>query len=163
MPTYGEPPFPIIEGTSACEAVKILSLKHNYPLVNINVLDVLSVVFEYMDNDRHTSTDPWYQKQATYPPQQAFLEFKYAMDVVQRHDAGHPKPPRKVWNFFRTDQVIKDRAERIFMANLRTSSAVESRAKIISQLHQEAQTNPRGLKQYEKNKLRKTRDAMRKS
>ncbi len=126
--------IPNYRGTSACDAVKIISLKHTDSWENFNVLDVLPVLLEYMDNDRRIWEIPGIIFRLHTPRNRRSWEVKYTMDLLQRRDAEYPQTSAKSMEHFSDRSGPQSSSRQNFVDNLRAAGASESSAKITPRL-----------------------------
>ena len=100
--TYAESPFPIIEGTAACSAMRNLAAEHKDLGQSVHFLHALRAIFREM-GDRDDVLDPWLQKRATKPSPDAIALYREEMTVYVERESGHPKAAIPLQRAFKQD------------------------------------------------------------
>lgn len=144
--TYEEPPFPIIEGTVACQAMKLLALKCDNIRESVNTMDVLKTIFQNM-GDRDCVTDPWLQKRVAFPSLEAVEEYQKGLLLFARRRKDFPRSPRDIRNYFSKDPHVVSQVAGILSTHARTPSSAELK-NIIANLLEDAYKTPEVLDHF---------------
>lgn len=145
--TYEEPPFLLIEGTAALNAMKSLALKRADIMEPVNLLNALREVYDSM-GDRDGVADSWLQRRATMPEREVLEAYRselYTFNLRWRREPSAPKTVRQVikqdeevWR--RVTEVLQKRGQIPFNKTLRTG--------VFSQLFEEDSNKLGGLDRY---------------
>lgn len=146
--TYDEPPFPIIEGTAACSAMRNLAAEHTNIGEQLHVLTVLRAVFKEM-GDRESVSDPWLQHRATVPSRAVIERYNNEMQLYSERESGYPRAPMSLRQAFKKDAKVQGDISRM-MKDKDVSASVAKKLKTImlGKLFEETERTPGGLDRF---------------
>lgn len=146
--TYEEPPFPILESTAACSAMKKLASDHSDIAQTLHVLDVLNAVYTEM-GDRDGVSDPWRQRRVTMPSLRTISRYREEMRVHVERESGHPSAPKTLRQVFKADEKIQaDDAQILRNHSVSGAAARTLKTKTLTKLFQEAEGTPGALDRF---------------
>ena len=140
--TYAEPHFPIIDGTSACNAMSALAAEYSDINTSVHVIHSLKAVYRDM-GDRDALFDNWLQRRATAPSARAWGCYMDDMKIWAEIEHGSPRAARTLRQVFKEDEAILNKVAGI-LASHTVSKAVERnlKGKTVTMLFEEAENTP---------------------
>lgn len=143
--TYSESPFPVIEGTSACDATKMFNEQNADIKRSVHLLDLLRATFSHM-GDRDGLTDPWLQRRVTLPSRHALDKYKNSLqEYIQRY-SNEPSAPMSVRQAFKKDPAVIEQVAQIMRDQ--GPGPRDLKNKLINKLFNEAEKKPGGLDRF---------------
>lgn len=145
--TYDEPPFPILEGKAACDAMKNIAQEHMDINQSVNVLDMLRAVFVSM-GDRDGIADRWLQRRVTIPSREAVESYRNRMQLFVERGRGEPSAPKTVRQIFKKDEDVGKEVTQLLLSRGQVPSDKTLRSKVYAQLFEDATNKPGGLDRF---------------
>ena len=104
--TYDDECAPVIENSSACEGLRMLSRENQDIARSVNVLDGLRCIFKAI-GDREGVSDPWLQKRVTRASPHEVDKFRSEMKVLCGRDLVRPRAVLTLRQAFKDDDVVQ--------------------------------------------------------
>lgn len=147
--TYSETPFPIVEGTAACRAMKNLALQFQDINESLHLLDALKAVFEEM-GDRDGLSNKWLQRQVTRPSSEVICRYQKEFMLHKEREKGYPSTPKTLRQVFKMDQKVNDQALQIVGRQTVSGAAAVRKllTETLSNLFDEAVKTPGALDRF---------------
>lgn len=151
--TYYEPPFPVIDGTAACSAMKELAAEHQDIGEPVHFLHALRAIYRAM-GDRDGVSDIWLQRRATMPSRAALARYRDELRVYVERERGHPKARKTLRQVFKDDERVLSEVAQVLSqhstgASARTLRTLRTlKTQTLLRLFEEAENTPGALDRF---------------